>query len=102
MAKAAKTKKTIVESKKGSSISSTHEVATIVSLTSGINTLKVEVERRFRHAKYEKQLKRHKKFLVEIKEELKSELKVGDDIMVSWGSPVSKNKKLRFVKLAGK
>lgn len=69
----------------------------IVKLNSGINTASVEVETLYRHPIYEKLLKQHRKFLVHITEENKTNYTIGQEVKIESTRPYSGSKSWRIV-----
>lgn len=63
---------------------------------SGINTLKVRVERKYPHTKYGKIIKEHRSYLVNYISE-NSEVKVGDVVTIRECKPFSKMKAWELV-----
>lgn len=67
------------------------ELTGVVVKISGINTLKVRVERKYPHKKYGKIIKEHRNYLVDYKTE-GSDVKVGDVVTIRECKPLSKMK----------
>lgn len=67
----------------------------IVSQLSSTNTIKIKVETKAKHPKYQKVIKSHKEYLVHCTD---AEIKVGDTVVVEEGRPMSSNKCFYFVK----
>ncbi len=63
------------------------------------NTVVVEIERKYRHSKYQKVITRHKKFKVHNE---KLDLKVGDLVTIESTRPISKDKHFIVIKKLGK
>jgi len=53
-------------------------------------TAKVNVDRRVKHAKYKKIIKKSKKYIVH---DEKNEYKIGDNVLIQESRPISKRKK---------
>ncbi len=68
----------------------------IVKLDSGLNTIKVEVENHRRHPKYEKLMTTHKRYLVDVAEEYKKNLEIGDNVEIFEVRPISARKKWKL------
>lgn len=68
------------------------KIAKITNLNSGLNTVKVEVETKFRHLKYDKLIKSHKSYLVHLSEENKSKYVQGDTVKILQVKPYSRKK----------
>lgn len=66
-----------------------------VTKLSSTNTIKVEVENKSMHPKYQKVIKKHKEFLVHCTDK---EIVVGDTVIIEEGSPVSSSKCFYLVK----
>lgn len=66
--------------------------ARIVSLQTGKDTIKVRVERRARHSKYEKLIKQHTNYLVHVPESAKENYQIGDQVKIISTAPFSKKK----------
>ena len=64
-----------------------------------VKTIVVRVERRFRHAKYEKVITRYKKYYAHDEE---SSAKVGDRVRIQETRPLSKLKRWRLVEVVGR
>ncbi len=67
----------------------------IVTKLSSTNTIKIKVETKAKHPKYQKVIKSHKEYLVHCTD---SEVKVGDTVVVEEGRPMSNSKCFYFVK----
>ncbi|HUW22903.1 MAG TPA: 30S ribosomal protein S17 [bacterium] len=59
----------------------------------------VTVERLFRHSKYQKVIKRRKKFMVD---DPKNELHIGDKVRIAETRPLSKRKRWRVLEILKK
>ncbi len=70
--------------------------AKIVSLSVGLNTIKVEVERLKAHPKYNKSMKMHKHALVNVLEANKASLSIGQTVAITSTRPVSKLKRWKL------
>lgn len=68
---------------------------TVIKL-SGVNTLKVRVERKYPHTKYGKIIKEHRSYLVNYTSE-NSDIKVGDSVIIRECKPFSKKKAWELV-----
>jgi ribosomal protein S17 len=68
----------------------------IVKLDSGLNTIKVEVENHRRHPKYEKLMTTHKRYLVDVAEDYKKNLEIGDNVEIYAVRPISARKKWKL------
>lgn len=69
----------------------------IVNLAVGQDTIKVEVETRYRHPMYERLLKQHKTFLVHLAEEQKSSYQLGQEVTIVSTRPLSARKSWKLV-----
>ncbi len=67
-----------------------------VSSTKAQNTITIEVERTFKHARYGKYLRRRKKYMVHDAEEA---ARTGDLVEIAATRPLSKRKRWRLVRV---
>ena len=67
----------------------------VVTKLSSAKTIKVEVENKFIHPKYQKIIKSHQQFLVHCED---PEVKIGDNVIIEEGSPKSHSKSFYLVK----
>ncbi|MFW5702864.1 MAG: 30S ribosomal protein S17 [Candidatus Dojkabacteria bacterium] len=70
----------------------------IVNLNSGIDTIKVELERKLAHSMYEKQVKFNKTYLVHLPESEKEKFQLGQEVKIAQTRPISKSKSWEVVK----
>ncbi len=77
-------------------VKSQRELVGIVEKLSGVNTLKVRVERKYPHTKYGKIIKEHRSYLVNYISE-NSQVKVGDVVTIKECKPFSKKKAWELV-----
>jgi|GEM_PF-5452178 len=70
----------------------------ILNLNTGINTMRVVIERKERHPKYERLIKRHKKYLVHVEEAEKANLHVNQIVEIAQTKPMSARKSWLLVK----
>lgn len=63
-------------------------------------TLVVRVERKFRHPRYGKIVKNHKKYLAHFESDI--EINVGDEIEIGETRPISKRKNWEFIRVVNK
>jgi small subunit ribosomal protein S17 len=66
-----------------------------VTKLSSINTIKVKVEIKAMHPKYQKVIRSHKEYLAHC---IDKDIKVGDIVIIEEGKPVSKTKCFYLVK----
>lgn len=68
----------------------------IILAVSGENTIRVRVEIKYAHPLYKKIVKQHKNYLVHSEG---VDVKIGDNVIIQEGKPVSKKKKFYLIKV---